>query len=535
MRFRGLLTPTILIIILLSVIGSAAIFYSTRWGPWAFSDSAGYLVSARNLLAGHGLGYPGASGDFMPLSLHPPFYSLVLSAIGLLGVELITAARWLNIILFGTTIFLTGALSYKLFYSSWLSLSLCISLLVMPVFVDVSSGAMSELLFFFTALLGIFLLILYLKGHRRYLLIFSSLFIGLSFLTRINGAVVVGMGVLVLALARNVSWKQKIRDVFVFCLVSLSPVALWLIWVYFKTGTLAARQYSFNPHLWSITTEFRLKLMQSFWSWLPFQQFLPAYSYRLSRNVFLTLMGLILVFVCLIVLKKIKDRQTLAATSGIFTFALLWITFIIGNILLIAASDTFSSTMLSKDSRTFFYIQFGLVFAFLALFLSIIKEYRLPTWVGWICATVILVINLSYARSSWNIIQQYHLTGSGYTSQAWHKSATLAMARALPANISLISNETAATLLLMDRPAYDFCVLPCSLSGSVRYGDNRQDPVQNIFREDGAALVLFYPMCGDQPWFADTLAQLNSITQNLRQYFFSCDGAIYFYPSSAQD
>src|SRR4030065_2862237 len=97
------------VIVLLSLIGSLAIAFSTRWGPWAYSDSTEYIVSARTFLSEGRLGFYAPSGSFESLTLHPPLYSLSLSAFGLIGIDLIIAARWLNVFLFGGTIFMNGA------------------------------------------------------------------------------------------------------------------------------------------------------------------------------------------------------------------------------------------------------------------------------------------------------------------------------------------------------------------------------------------------------------------------------------------
>ncbi len=65
----------------------------------------------------------------------------------------------------------------------------------------------------------------------------------------------------------------------------------------------------------------------------------------------------------------------------------------------------------------------------------------------------------------------------------------------------------------------------------VRYGDEMDDPIQKLFREDGAALVLFdaiywemYPIFGEE-----TPQRLEAFTQGLRLYSDSWDGGIYFY------
>jgi hypothetical protein len=276
--------------------------------------------------------------------------------------------------------------------------------------------------------------------------------------------------------------------------------------------------------------------MAIFWSWFPYQEHLPSYSYTLSRNILILLIVLIFLLVSLIVFKKLIFRKSALVSPLGFTFAFLWIIFIIGNISLLAVSFIFTNPLPDLNPRTLLPVQFGLVFALLALFSSAINEFHLPIAVGWSFACLVLILIFPNAKASWNIISQYHQYGAGYTNRDWHNSTTLRSLQGLPSNIPLISNQSAALLLLADRSAYDFCTLPCNQPEQLRYGDNLADPIQQIFREDGAALILFYPYCGVQfePWYANTLAQFNSLTQNLTRFFSSCDGVIFFYPSVEQ-
>ena len=89
---------------LLLITAIVALIYATRFGPWIFSDSVEYIVSARNFLMGRGIGLQLAAGEFQPIYLHPPFYPVALSALGVLGADLVTVARWLNIALFALSI-----------------------------------------------------------------------------------------------------------------------------------------------------------------------------------------------------------------------------------------------------------------------------------------------------------------------------------------------------------------------------------------------------------------------------------------------
>jgi hypothetical protein len=144
----------------------------------------------------------------------------------------------------------------------------------------------------------------------------------------------------------------------------------------------------------------------------------------------------------------------------------------------------------------------------------------------------VLVYLAANLPSSLTLVREYSLHGGGYTSLAWHQSNTLEALNRLPADTPIITNQAAAVLLWTDRSAYDFCSLPCNQPENPRYGDNPDDEVQRIFRQQGAALVLFYPFCASraEPWNLVWMAQVEELTRGLTTQEFSCDGAIYFYP-----
>ena len=537
MNFRLRFTPTHLVIALISLAGMLAIIYSTHWGPWVFSDSVEYIVSARNLLAGNGLGYLAPSGDFVLYTLHPPLYPLFLSVLGLVGFDLVETARWLNILLFGTTIFLSGAFTYTLFHSTWLALSLSISLLTLPILVDVSSGAMSEPLFLFAGILAICLLILFFSQRKGYLLILSAISAGAAALSRYPGIAVVVACLTALLLAGNFSWKQRLRQILEFCTISLTPLTAWLIWIFYQSRTLAARAYPMPNDLWATTIDLRKKLMETFWSWLPYQEYLPTYSYNHARNFLIIFLVLFLLMISLVILKKYRFHASSHGSPLEFTFTLMWMIFALGNIVLLAVTYIFTNPVPDINTRTLLPVQFGLILVLLTLAGSVINEFHLPNFINLIVLGLVLIVSFPNAQTSWKMINQRHIFGAGYTSHVWQSNLTLQFLRNLPAAVPVISNQSAGLLFLANRPAYDLCSQPCDPSGQIRYGDDPTDPIQKIFREDGAALVFFYPACGVQyeQWYSSTLARLNLLTRDLRRAFSSCDGAIYFYPIAGQN
>jgi len=211
--------------------------------------------------------------------------------------------------------------------------------------------------------------------------------------------------------------------------------------------------------------------------------------------------------------------------------------FTLGSIALLAGTYLFTDPIPDINPRTLLPVQFGLIFVLLTLAGSVIDEFRLPQFTGLAVLGLVLIVSIPNFQTSWKLIDQYHNFGAGYTSPVWHTNLTLQRLRDLPADVPIISNQAVALLLQINRPAYDFCAPPCNPSGQLRYGDDLNDPTQQIFREDGAALAIFYPYCGVQnvAWYSNTLAELNLLTKDLRQAFSSCDGAIYFYPTAGQN
>jgi len=522
--------PTLLVISLLSLTGSLAIAFSTRWGPWAFSDSTEFIVSARNLLAGKGLGLYNPEGVFTPLTLHPPFYPLLLSAFGLVGVDLLVTTRWLNVILFGATIYIAGAIPYRLFKSTWLAVSSSASVLAMSTLVDVFSGAMSEPLFTFTSTLSICLLAVYLVdgGHRW--LVVSAIAAGLAALSRYPGAVLIAAGMVEIILLTSTNWKQRIRDLLIYGSISLVPIGIWLQWIFSQSQS--PRQISNPVDLGQAFISLRLGLVEVFWSWLPFTEYLPPYSYNLALHVLLA-MGALLAFGFIFTLVKVwQAGRWKWPVSQEFNFVLLWAAVILAYLALLAFSYLFGSPTPDLIPRTLLPMQFFLGFFLLGSGLFFIKELRLPRWSALIPVLLAVPFIISNAQASWTLIRSYYQQGAGYTAMSWRDSNTLVEVAKLPADLPIITNEAAGLLLWTDRAAYDFCTLPCNQPGDARYGDNPDDEVQRIFRQQGAALVLFYPFCAprDEGWNAERMAQLDSLTNGLTCLEYSCDGAIYLYP-----
>jgi len=526
--------PVILLITLIALMGSLMIYYSTSWGPWVYSDSTEYIVTARNLIEGHGLGLYGPSGAFHPLTLHPPFYSLVLSFFGLFGADLVTTARWIDIILFGLTILLVGVSLYTFTGSSWLSIISSFLLFSMPFLVDVFSGAMSEPLFIFTGLTSLFLILIFLRDNRHILLLIAGIASGLSMLTRYSGLAFIITGVCVLLFFSHKPWKKRIIDIMIYGILSCLPTIGWLIWL--KIQSLGIRSYPININFWEQFIKFRLAVIETFWSWLPFTSLLPRYTYNLARNLFIFFLLLFLVIFCLMVWKLLKNRLMVFDSTTGLVLGLLMIAFAIAYLFILGFSYFYTYPPPDLIARTLLPLQIAVLLGIFSLFLFFIRAWQSAKWLNIIPIFLAFGISISYLHDSVDIVSQYHQYGSGYTSKAWRDSNIFNIIEQLPRNIPIISNESALVLFYTGRPAYDISELvdkePQNITA--RYGDDPYDIPQKVFRENGAALVLFnskwsqfQQLYGDQ-----SIPRLENLTRDLSLYAQIADGEIYFYPST---
>lgn len=524
-------------ILLLSLCRAAIIHYSTYWGPRAGSDSVAYIVAARNLLKGHGLTVTRASGRLVPLSYRPPMYSLVLGGIGFLGLDLIAAARWLNIILFALTIFLVGLGFYLLTRSIWFSIATSAFVLTSPFLIDNFTQAMSEPLFFFAGIAGIFLLLLYLDNRKSLYLIAAALATGVAFTTRYMGAALILAGLVVLVLFRRCSWKLRVKDAFIYSVLASIPMALWLIWFYSQPIAGMTSVYDFEVgNIWGQLEPFRVTLVERYWAWLPFTQLVESQQHRHRLLVLgsITLIEILLITIALVKMWRSDDKDPFA-DRGIQLMALL-ATFIIAFIALFAFSYVFVvypkpalyDRIQSPGLMAWMILHFLVAYVLCRAWPSRKLLHALPILI----ASALIASSLS---TSLEMVEQLHQKGGGLTGMRWHQSEVLEAVKELPPEILIISNEPDAILLHTDRPAYSIPELSETEPGATffRFGDDLNDGVQRIFRQEGAALVLFeefYWQLAKIYTRREVDERLNTFVDGLNIYRTTEDGTIYFFP-----
>ncbi len=522
------------IIILISLIGAGVIIFATRWGPWAYSDGVGYIVNARNLIRGDGLGLWRASGRFVPTSHHPPLYILALASLGVFGVDPLIVARCLSVSLFTMTILVIGLSTLAITKNGLLAISLSGVTLSFPILIELYSGVMSEGLFFLLGFSALMAAILSAReGNVKYVAA-TGILSGLAFLTRYIGVGFVISCAFVGLIFSRLPFKRRIQHAALITSLGFLPVVLWLIWLRFQPAVEPARLLNFaSGNLWANLQPVRVALVDSLWKFLPFVRVLPDFTYRL--NLMMLLGIFIIISVCLIFawLRRhrhgVLEEGTALLGLTLLLFLVVYILGLIFSYLFTLPTPDFSLRTLSPAL-----FAFSLSIVIFVFYAASLRQH--PKWLVAIPFLFAAAIMISHYPESEAKVLSLSRQGRGFTGSAWQNSPTIAAIQDISPDVPLITNESIPILLYTGRYAYDlpqvFSEQPAEMN--TRFGDDGIDTPSTLFREAGAALVLFDSIFRQlEPRYHDrTRAKIEAFTEGLDTFFESTDGAIYFYPDN---
>jgi 4-amino-4-deoxy-L-arabinose transferase-like glycosyltransferase len=518
---------------LLSLFSAWIIFYGTALSPWGGSDSVEYLVSARNMLRGIGIGYYSPNGLFYWISLHPPFYPIVLGAVSLSGLDLIDSARWLNIILLALTIGLTGYIFWR--YSSSPALSVLAGLLILafPQMLVMSTAAMSEPLFICLCILQGLLLILYFRSSRIRFLLLAALAAGLAALARYIGIALIAAGAVSVFLFCREKWAGRFKQVVLYFVPAGLPLAAWFGWSYFGANHSVAGRTSLGlSGILGRLVPFRLAMVTTLWGWMPLQDKLAHIPYR-NQLAFLVLVLLVVAGLTIFAYRRSAQKKNLQEINGDLYILGIFGIFSLAYIAFLAFTTAFTSLPPDIDDRMLLPLYVSNAITLLAAGSLWGKSWLSGQW-GWLKVLPWLVVALflwQYAPESTAFLSRQHVDPG---LRAWENNAIVAAVRELPKDIPVISTRPNILLLWADRPAYPLTMnfSPAFLSQSGPYGTDPQDPLQKLFRKNGAAFVDFNDLSPQfiQKYGKDSVPRLDMLIKGLVVYRQTPDATIYFYP-----
>lgn len=481
-------------VILLAILGGCIVIYSTANGPSGASDSVAYLVSARNLLKGLGIGYYAPDGNFYRDPLHPPAYVIALSAAGFMRLDIVDAARVLDVLLFAATIFIAGFLFYL--FGSKRSFPILAILMIgtYPTLLGMYTSAESESLFFPLYLGSIVSLLGYLKSHQIRWLVGSAVLVGLIASTRYIGAAMIPVGFISIFFFASESPGQKLKKAIFYSCIACLPLLLWGIALHFNIAQAnVGGGISFD--LGVMIRQFqqmRASVLELIWNWIPFQIYLPNLKSNIRYTILvLTLIGVVVV--ALLAIRRIHQRVRFIREDHDFQiFCIFGLSFLAYAIFLVFSYLVYGLPA-RWDDRQLLPIYISAVLSLMGAFALWQSAWfqRNHPWARILPWLIALVFIFSHFPQTLSTIEQAR-AGNSYISYRWRNSKIMNAVRSLPPTIPIISNYGSIILLWADRPAYELTenMKPGFVSQNKPYGSDLTDDAQAAFRERGGALVI---------------------------------------------
>ena len=505
-----------LVLFLFAAIGVVVLLVATRFGIGISPDSVTYIDAARNLSHGDGLSALSAAGELKPLSHYPPLYSSLLALIGAGGAELPGAARWLNAILFGAIIFLTGFMTRKCARASlWLPLLVSCLTLTAPDFAGLHSFALTEPLFIFLTMTGLLCLAMYVENQQHRFLIASSLTIALAFLTRYVGVVSVFAGVIALAVFSDRIIRRRLIDVLVFGAITCAPMALWAIRNQRLAEHATDRQLVFHP----------VKLQQLVAGLSTVSSWLLVGKVRGSVRIVVFLIEVVAALAFVIYLWG-KGERTQNDSRGdattplphiVVVFVVCYVAFLIFTAYFIDADTVF-------DNRSLAPIHVAMLVLLPCLVRKLYLRSKRTRTIRIVFLALALIFAGSYAVRGVKWLARVRGQGQGYASRAWRESPTIARIKTLPAETIIYSNGYDAIYYVTDRRArlIPEKVIHGTGRPNAMYGPEMARMKIDLLRRQGV-LVYFYTLPERQSLPSEIELQE---TLNLRPIAKSNDGTI---------
>ena len=419
---------------ILGLIGTIIILLLTiPFGAGLTPDSVAYISAARNLAEGNGfLTYNG-----LHLVIQPPLYSILLAVIKKLTlVDPQIAAAYVNALLFGTIIYLSGLILLRYMKSFALIILGTVSVLISYALVQASFMALSELLFIFLVLLFIYYFGKYQIKRDFVSLFLFSIPVSLACLTRYTGVIIILTGVLCIVFFTENQRKEKFRHSVIFLLITVLPITLWIIRNYFISGTLTG--------------------LRAGSSYTLFENISFFYSTVLSWYFPLNLAGISFVFIFLIVSTWILFGRTPAnfSTGEVFKLIGPALIFIMCYSWIIVVSSTTTAYDKISDrllSPIYIPILFALFFIGDRILLWLRKNIHQRS-VALLFVTGIVILMFFPVKNTIRIAEQFtELSGWGFNSYEWRENKTieyLNQHKLFEKNYKFYSNEPEAVYIL---------------------------------------------------------------------------------------
>ncbi|MHB8905189.1 MAG: hypothetical protein ACYC6D_03580 [Melioribacteraceae bacterium] len=418
----------------LALLGGSFVFLTTNsYGAGLTPDSVAYISASRNLAEGNGfLTYNG-----LYLVVQPPLYPIILAVVKKITlIDPLTSAGYVNAVLFGVIIYLSGLLLLKYLKSFALIFLGTVSVLISYALVHASLMALSELLFIFLVLLFFYFLGTYQKKGDLVSLFLFSVSVALSCLTRYTGVVLILAGLIsILVLSKN-NAKEKFWHSLIFLVVAVSPIIVWITRNYFISGTLVGQRAASSYTLFE-NTKF---LFSTVSSW-----YIPS-----------NLLGIYFLLILLIIAGRFfigfdRSKSSLTELLKQIGPTLLFVSLYVGVIVVSSTTTAYDRISDRLLSPIYIPIIFILFFVSDKIRSHLIKYYQPKLITGFLIIGILIWIVLPITNTIRTVHEYARSAGLGYNSFLWRESPTIGYIKLhehLSKNYAFYSNEPEAVYIL---------------------------------------------------------------------------------------
>jgi hypothetical protein len=521
-----------------ALLGVGVLLVATVHGPAIAGDATVYIFSAKNLVEGIGLGIPGPDGNFRYLSHYPPLFPLVLAAVGYIAGDFIEAARLLNALLFGMIILMFGVTFFKATRSYPFSLLSQLVLLVSPILIYQFIWAMSEPLSVFLGFKAIFLLLVSFSWPKYILWLPSSLLAGLAGLTRLIGITFIFAGGFLILLYGQGNGVKRLKKSLAYMGVGGIPTLGWYFFDYLRTDSLASRQLGTADFLEAPAAHLAFifnSLTSVSQSWLIPVAWVTAPPYPGVINWLILIVSAAIFGLSVGIALWMKRRHNPAEWMKDPVVMLLVSLLVFIGVYFLMTVFLYVTVLprIDLNSRMLLPVHGAVLGVFLLSGFVIARSNKIWRWLPMAVYSVFIGIIAIYGFRSLRIVVDLYDDGIGYTGKIWQSSETIKAVMDLPTSTAMISNEEAAVLFFTGKAVYpimEFYEL-YPQTHMTSFGESEEDEIQRLFREEGAALILFDTVLDQLAGLYGDRALIRAeiLTQDLFPYFTGSDGAIFFY------
>jgi hypothetical protein len=423
--------------VIAGIAGSLVIWGMMSHGPGVSPDSAIYIGTAENLLAGRGLVLDGA-----PMNHFPPLYPLMLALGGWFTHDAIRAAKVLAALAFGANIVVVGwAVQLATRRNAGAVLAAILLFGVSESALYLHGMAWSEAPFLFFTLSGLLVLAAGVSRGKRSLLILGAVFFALAMVTRYAGMMLVIPLTVAAVLPGYWNWRERLRNALAMNAVALAPLGACMIRNHLVAHGATDRVVAM--HL--VDAGLLTQLVTTLNDYL-----LPTDADVWAKGALVLCVAVMLVWGLITTLRSERRRSTSLSIAS--TLSLLSLVFIGAYIAFLLVSISFLDATTPLDDRILFPVFGIVVVAMVVIAWRLARRLRRRAiWLALVaCAAVSIAVRGPSALSA---IGDVRRDGVGYTSDGWKHSDMLAQVRRLPADLVVYSNAQDAIEFLTGRAA----------------------------------------------------------------------------------